>query len=242
MPDNPIISRTLQKEEHSVAQCSSLWLPPWNILAEFTGRVSTEGPMEQVGEDLNLSYLLEHERDMILKVLQKDEKLRKREEKRIRWGLQHLHLNSCSSRSEFSSVFSPFCSTGSWKMSCWRSNERVPVGPMSWGNDSAPAAWRRWDWYSTAEISARSVSCESAMTAALKLPTAASGGATFVPRSCKCDVCRSGLQMVWIRWLMTPHLSLLVCGGVRCFSAPLEDWFTHFTADIRTRHSRKRCN
>ncbi|XP_077946395.1 synaptotagmin-like protein 5 isoform X4 [Gasterosteus aculeatus] len=40
--------------------------------------------MEQVGEDLNLSFLLEHERDMILKVLQKDEKLRKREEKRIR--------------------------------------------------------------------------------------------------------------------------------------------------------------
>ncbi|KAK9537782.1 hypothetical protein VZT92_005363 [Zoarces viviparus] len=40
--------------------------------------------MEQVGEDLNLSYLLDHERDMILKVLQKDEKLRKREDKRIR--------------------------------------------------------------------------------------------------------------------------------------------------------------
>ncbi|XP_054471613.1 synaptotagmin-like protein 5 [Anoplopoma fimbria] len=40
--------------------------------------------MEQVAEDLNLSFLLEHERDMILKVLQKDEKLRKREEKRIR--------------------------------------------------------------------------------------------------------------------------------------------------------------
>ncbi|XP_059198877.1 synaptotagmin-like protein 5 isoform X2 [Centropristis striata] len=40
--------------------------------------------MEQVEEDLNLSFLLEHERDMILKVLQKDEKLRKREEKRIR--------------------------------------------------------------------------------------------------------------------------------------------------------------
>lgn len=40
--------------------------------------------MEQVGEDLNLSFLLEHEREMILKVLQKDEKLRKREEKRIR--------------------------------------------------------------------------------------------------------------------------------------------------------------
>ncbi|KAM9347321.1 synaptotagmin-like protein 5 [Symphorus nematophorus] len=39
--------------------------------------------MEQE-EDLNLSFLLEHERDMILKVLQKDEKLRKREEKRIR--------------------------------------------------------------------------------------------------------------------------------------------------------------
>ncbi|XP_077392560.1 synaptotagmin-like protein 5 isoform X2 [Festucalex cinctus] len=34
--------------------------------------------------DLNLSFLLEHERDSILKVLQKDEKLRKREEKRIR--------------------------------------------------------------------------------------------------------------------------------------------------------------
>lgn len=40
--------------------------------------------MEQFGEDLNLSFLLEHEREMILKVLQKDEKLRKREEKRIR--------------------------------------------------------------------------------------------------------------------------------------------------------------
>ncbi|CAK6959266.1 synaptotagmin-like protein 5 isoform X1 [Scomber scombrus] len=40
--------------------------------------------MDQVMEDLNLSYLLEHEREMILKVLQKDEKLRKREEKRIR--------------------------------------------------------------------------------------------------------------------------------------------------------------
>lgn len=40
--------------------------------------------MEQLGEELNLSFLLEHERDMILKVLQKDEKLRKREEKRIR--------------------------------------------------------------------------------------------------------------------------------------------------------------
>ncbi|XP_044222283.1 synaptotagmin-like protein 5 isoform X2 [Thunnus albacares] len=40
--------------------------------------------MEQVMEDLNLSFLLEHEREMILKVLQKDEKVRKREEKRIR--------------------------------------------------------------------------------------------------------------------------------------------------------------
>lgn len=40
--------------------------------------------MEQIAEDLNLSFLLEHEREMILKVLQKDEKLRKREEKRIR--------------------------------------------------------------------------------------------------------------------------------------------------------------
>uniref|UniRef100_A0A3Q3XII3 Uncharacterized protein n=1 Tax=Mola mola TaxID=94237 RepID=A0A3Q3XII3_MOLML len=40
--------------------------------------------MEEVGDDLNLSFLLEHEREIILKVLQKDEKLRKREEKRIR--------------------------------------------------------------------------------------------------------------------------------------------------------------
>ncbi|XP_030614851.1 synaptotagmin-like protein 5 isoform X2 [Archocentrus centrarchus] len=40
--------------------------------------------MEQPGKDLNLTFLLEHEREMILKVLQKDEKLRKREEKRIR--------------------------------------------------------------------------------------------------------------------------------------------------------------
>ncbi|KAM9801898.1 synaptotagmin-like protein 5 isoform 4-T4 [Syngnathus typhle] len=37
-----------------------------------------------VADDLNLSFLLEHERDSILRVLQKDEKLRKREEKRIR--------------------------------------------------------------------------------------------------------------------------------------------------------------
>lgn len=41
---------------------------------------------QDLGEDLNLSFLLEHERDAILRVLQKDEKLRKREEKRIRWG------------------------------------------------------------------------------------------------------------------------------------------------------------
>uniref|UniRef100_A0A3Q3MRL9 Synaptotagmin-like protein 5 n=1 Tax=Mastacembelus armatus TaxID=205130 RepID=A0A3Q3MRL9_9TELE len=40
--------------------------------------------MEQIMGDLNLSFLLEHERELILKVLQKDEKLRKREEKRIR--------------------------------------------------------------------------------------------------------------------------------------------------------------
>ncbi|XP_061924988.1 synaptotagmin-like protein 5 isoform X1 [Entelurus aequoreus] len=38
----------------------------------------------EVPDDMNLSFLLEHERDTILKVLQKDEKLRKREEKRIR--------------------------------------------------------------------------------------------------------------------------------------------------------------
>lgn len=44
----------------------------------------TDEPMEQVEEDLNLSFLLDHERQMILRVLQKDEKLRKREEKRIR--------------------------------------------------------------------------------------------------------------------------------------------------------------
>uniref|UniRef100_A0A3Q2D0W2 Synaptotagmin-like protein 5 n=1 Tax=Cyprinodon variegatus TaxID=28743 RepID=A0A3Q2D0W2_CYPVA len=40
--------------------------------------------MDKAVEDLNLSFLLEHERETILKVLQKDEKLRKREEKRIR--------------------------------------------------------------------------------------------------------------------------------------------------------------
>lgn len=40
--------------------------------------------MEQSDEDLNLSFLLEHERQFILKVLRKDEKLRKLEEKRIR--------------------------------------------------------------------------------------------------------------------------------------------------------------
>uniref|UniRef100_A0A3P9AD91 Synaptotagmin-like protein 5 n=1 Tax=Esox lucius TaxID=8010 RepID=A0A3P9AD91_ESOLU len=40
--------------------------------------------MEKSAEELNLSFLLEDEREMILSVLQKDEKLRKREEKRIR--------------------------------------------------------------------------------------------------------------------------------------------------------------
>ncbi|XP_026886863.2 synaptotagmin-like protein 5 isoform X2 [Electrophorus electricus] len=40
--------------------------------------------MAKMTEALNLSFLLEHEREMILSVLQKDEKLRKREEKRIR--------------------------------------------------------------------------------------------------------------------------------------------------------------
>ena len=36
------------------------------------------------GEELNLSFLLEDERQVILNVLQKDDKLRKREEKRVR--------------------------------------------------------------------------------------------------------------------------------------------------------------
>ncbi|XP_065107778.1 synaptotagmin-like protein 5 isoform X2 [Paramisgurnus dabryanus] len=40
--------------------------------------------MAKTNDSLNLSFLLEHERQMILNVLQKDEKLRKREEKRIR--------------------------------------------------------------------------------------------------------------------------------------------------------------
>ncbi|XP_043105033.1 synaptotagmin-like protein 5 isoform X2 [Puntigrus tetrazona] len=40
--------------------------------------------MAKTTDSLNLSFLLEHERQMILGVLQKDEKLRKREEKRIR--------------------------------------------------------------------------------------------------------------------------------------------------------------
>uniref|UniRef100_A0A8C2HL57 Synaptotagmin-like protein 5 n=1 Tax=Cyprinus carpio TaxID=7962 RepID=A0A8C2HL57_CYPCA len=40
--------------------------------------------MAKTNDSLNLSFLLEHERQMILSVLQKDEKLRKREEKRIR--------------------------------------------------------------------------------------------------------------------------------------------------------------
>lgn len=55
--------------------------------------------MEKVAEDLNLSFLLEHEREMILKVLQKDDKLRKREEKRIRCELEHHRLNFCSCQS-----------------------------------------------------------------------------------------------------------------------------------------------
>lgn len=40
--------------------------------------------MAKTTDSFNLSFLLEHERQMILSVLQKDEKLRKREEKRIR--------------------------------------------------------------------------------------------------------------------------------------------------------------
>lgn len=55
-----------------------------------------DGQMEKLrqdrGEDLNLSFLLEHERDAILRVLQKDEKLRKREEKRIRWAETHIGI------------------------------------------------------------------------------------------------------------------------------------------------------
>ncbi|XP_064183182.1 synaptotagmin-like protein 5 isoform X1 [Anguilla rostrata] len=42
------------------------------------------GEMAKTTEDLNLSFLLEHERETIMAVLQKDEKLRKLEEKRIR--------------------------------------------------------------------------------------------------------------------------------------------------------------
>ncbi|KPP67420.1 hypothetical protein Z043_113987 [Scleropages formosus] len=40
--------------------------------------------MAKTTESLNLSFLLDHEREVILRVLQKDEKLRKLEEKRIR--------------------------------------------------------------------------------------------------------------------------------------------------------------
>lgn len=63
--------------------------------------------MEQLGEDLNLSFLLENEREMILKVLQKDEKLRKREEKRIRSELQRHLLNSLTGQ-YFTSTLSCF--------------------------------------------------------------------------------------------------------------------------------------
>ena len=48
------------------------------------------------GEDLNLCYLLEDERNMILRVLQKDENLRKLEERRIRWVELTAHLNFLS--------------------------------------------------------------------------------------------------------------------------------------------------
>ncbi|KAJ8350437.1 hypothetical protein SKAU_G00255670 [Synaphobranchus kaupii] len=41
-------------------------------------------PMDKTPEALNLSFLLDHEREMILSVLQKDDKLRKQEEKRVR--------------------------------------------------------------------------------------------------------------------------------------------------------------
>ena len=89
-----------QNVEHFVSGCSSFWLPSCNIAAGCSDCLRlTEGSMEQPEKDLNLSFLLEHERDMILKVLQKDEKLRKREEKRIRWGLR---FNSCSPHSDFS--------------------------------------------------------------------------------------------------------------------------------------------
>lgn len=140
--------------------------------------------MEQVGEDMNLSFLLEHEREMILKVLQKDEKLRKREEKRIRWGLGITfwphHTLTCLEVP----CFHP---TGSWRMSCWRSNGKVLDVQKSWGSDSVLAVWKLWAWSSTAEISARSVSSASAMTAASGVPVDDSGSATFAPRSCKCD-------------------------------------------------------
>lgn len=147
--------------------------------------------MDQVVEDLNLSFLLENEREMILKVLQKDEKLRKREEKRIRWGFHHS--NSCSSPERLFLkylMFCCFCPTGSWRMSYWRSNIKVLVDPRSWESDSVLAVWRLWAWSSIVAISARRVSYASAMTAALQLPTHATGSVTFVPRSRKCDACR----------------------------------------------------
>lgn len=70
---------------------------------------------QDLGEDLNLSFLLEHERDTILRVLQKDEKLRKREEKRIRWAVKSDSEYCISPRGKFTPVHSHQC----WRVICY---------------------------------------------------------------------------------------------------------------------------
>ncbi|KAL4656902.1 synaptotagmin-like protein 5 [Arapaima gigas] len=54
--------------------------------------------MAKTTETLNLSFLLDHEREIILRVLQKDEKLRKLEEKRIRKLKNELLEMKCKGR------------------------------------------------------------------------------------------------------------------------------------------------
>lgn len=103
-------------------------------------------------------------------------------------------------------AFSCFSPIGSWRMSCWRWHGKVAVGPRTWGNDSAPAAWRPWAWSSTAEISAKIASCGSATRAAQRLPKDATGDVMSVPRSRKCW-CHRGTEKLSLergkdsRWL-----------------------------------------
>ncbi|XP_031436823.1 synaptotagmin-like protein 5 [Clupea harengus] len=104
-------------------------------------------------EPLNLSFLLDHEREMILSVLQKDEKLRKGEEKRIR-----------KLKNELLDI-----------------KRRVAVATRS--SASVPCACGRWGCCSRGGVCVTSANTECAASAPPHTPGAESHAAPCVPRS-----------------------------------------------------------